>query len=75
MESNEIFTISFTMDYTKHQQLVSNNDNYQLLMLENPYKKWYKILLEFLTLGFYKAPYQYKCKLINHDKQQIEDRN
>jgi len=28
-------------------------------------KKWYKLFLQFITLGIYKAPYQYKIKLIN----------
>ena len=43
------------------------NNNYQAKVLETPHKKWYKQLFQFITFGWYKAPTQYKCKIISND--------
>lgn len=32
--------------------------------LESPKRKWYKVLFQWLTLGFVKAPYEYQIKLV-----------
>ena len=33
-------------------------------VLEDPHKKWYKLLIQYITFGLYKAPTQYKCKIL-----------
>lgn len=32
-----------------------------------PKRKWYLCLLEFITIGFYKAPWKYKVKIIDNE--------
>ena len=48
-----IFTVEFGGIYSR-----------RIVILENPYKKWYKKVFQFVTFGIYKATYQYKCKII-----------
>lgn len=40
------------------------NNIHQIRILESPKKKWYKKLLQFITLGFYKAPWEYRVEKI-----------
>ena len=42
----------------------TKDESYEFIVLETPRKKWYKQLLQFISFGLYKAPYQYKVKLI-----------
>ena len=36
----------------------------KLKVLEKPYKKWWKVVLQYLSLWIYRAPWQYKVELI-----------
>lgn len=47
--------------------LIIGDRNYSIKVLETPHKKWYKQLLQFISFGLYKAPHQYKCKLMNYE--------
>ncbi len=41
---------------------IVTSGRYTGLIINNPCKKWYKLLLQLITFGWYKAPYQYKIK-------------
>lgn len=60
---NPKFYIKFPEDYAKSGDILGTCYGAQLKVLEKPYKKWYKKLLQFITFGWYKAPYQYKVQL------------
>jgi len=34
----------------------------ELIVLTDPKRKWYKLLLQIITIGFYHAPYEYLVK-------------
>lgn len=36
----------------------------KLKVLEHPHKKWYKLLLQWVTFGWYKCPTEYKVEVI-----------
>ncbi len=36
----------------------------ELEILEDPHKKWWKAFLQWITWGWYKAPHQYKVRVI-----------
>ncbi len=55
LDNNDIFG--------KRDKLILSNGT-KLKVLESPHKKWYKILLQWVTFGWYKVPYQYKVKLL-----------
>ena len=42
--------------------------NGSVKVISEPRKPWYKSLFELFTLGWYKAPRYYRCKVINHDE-------
>lgn len=43
----------------------TKSNEVKLKVIRKPGKRWYKILFELLTLGWYKAPMEdYKCKII-----------
>lgn len=39
----------------------------ELIVLEKPYKSNLNKFLQFITFGIYKAPWQYKVKLLNNN--------
>lgn len=61
---NDVFYLEFKDNYFYIGDVITCDRNVQLKVLETPYKKWYKQLLQFITFGLYKAPIQYKCKVI-----------
>ena len=46
---------------------IGDGEYCKAIILETPHKKWYKQLFQFITFGWYKAPTQYKCKIISND--------
>jgi len=40
------------------------NGIYRYQALESPKRKWHKVLIQWLTFGLIKAPYEYKIKLV-----------
>lgn len=50
--------------FSKGEIISSNYKDYLAEVMESPHKKWWKKLLQFITFGLYKAPYQYKIKLL-----------
>lgn len=60
------FYIRFSENwYNKGDILIpEGNYAYKIKVLETPHKKRWKQLFQFITFGLYKAPIQYKCKVI-----------
>jgi len=68
MKDNNTFNIFLSENYFYKGDFLglttSKGESYEFMVLETPHKKWYKQLLQFISFGLYKAPYQYKVKLI-----------
>ncbi len=61
------FILEFEHDFTKKDDIIFTRVNdvaTRLRVLENPHRKWYKIVLQILCIGFYQAPYEYKVKIV-----------
>lgn len=62
---NTAFELQFNQGWFKPGDIILTTVGEKGKIIQT--KKWYKRLLQFITLGIYKAPYQYKVKLINND--------
>lgn len=58
------FYIRFSENYFNKGKIIVDATIRRLIVLETPHKKWWKQLFQFITFGLYKAPTQYKCKVI-----------
>jgi len=58
--NSTIFTVEFNNKYNKPFVI----HTVKIKALEDPYRKWWKRILEFITFRIYRAPYQYRCKII-----------
>ncbi len=57
----ETFTIGFNGNWVQKNDILDfRSGNYKVL--SHPKKVWYKYLFELLSLGFYKAPWEYIIK-------------
>jgi hypothetical protein len=67
------FRVIFEREYFRRgDTLVSGvnaetQEKVKLKVLQKPYRKWYRRLLQFITFGLYTAPYGYKVKLIKDE--------
>ena len=66
------FYLVFSENYFQKGDILTNVMNCNLRVLENPYKKWWKKLFQFITLGVYMAPTQYRCKVRELTKDESE---
>jgi hypothetical protein len=57
------FTIAFEDNWLPKDTILHMPDGAILKVLEKPYRKWYKVLLMYLTLGIYRAPWQYNVAM------------
>jgi endonuclease IV len=64
MKNNNTFHLTFSENWFQKRDILTDDKKQELIVLETPHKKWYKQLLQFISFGLYKAPYQYKIKLI-----------
>ena len=64
---NKEFDINLDWVFFKADGNIISNLGQEMIVCSNPSKKWYKKLLEKLTFGIYKAPWQYKVKLIENE--------
>ena len=55
-------------NFYQKNDILSAGESTILQVIEDPHKKWYKVLLQFITFGLYKAPYQYKVKTFRDGK-------
>ena len=60
----DTFYLNFENNYFYKNDIITVGKNVKLKVLETPHKKWWKQLFQFVTFGLYKAPTQYKCKII-----------
>ena len=59
-----IFYLQFEKNYFHKGDVVTCGKNVKLKLLEDPHKKWWKQLFQYISFGIYKAPIYYKCKVI-----------
>lgn len=74
------FTLELNEDWFKQYDIINIENNtaevinieptgngflYKCQILGDPYRKWYKLFWQWLTLGLYQAPYEYEIKLLN----------
>lgn len=59
-----LFKITFSDHFFVKGDLLITQTGCRLEVLEDPHKKWYKILLQYITFGLYKAPAEYKVKVL-----------
>lgn len=67
VRTNSTFYIQFSKNYfSKGDIVLLNGGMAKAVILKVPHKKWYKLILQFISFGFYKAPLvkYYKLKLI-----------
>jgi hypothetical protein len=64
INKRDIFYLQFEGNYFYKNDIITCGRDVKLKVLETPHKKWWKRLLQFITFGIYKAPTQYKCKVI-----------
>jgi len=64
LNNNEEFIIILGGDLVPQNSILNYGKTSQLQVLEKPYRKWYQLILQLLSFNSYKAPYQYKVKVI-----------
>jgi len=70
-DKEEIFYLKFNGNYFYKNDIIPEGKDVQMKVLETPHKKRYKQRFQTITFGLYKAPTQYKCKIIENDTKQI----
>ena len=63
--NNIDFKIQLDSNWFKENDILSEN----LVVLENPKRKWYKLLFQILTIGIYKAPWEHKVRRMYESKK------
>lgn len=59
------FFLMFKEEYFQKNSIICTSDKDVFLqVIEKPRRKWYHLLLEYITFGLYKANWGYKVKLI-----------
>lgn len=64
------FKLVFKDDWLQEGDLIYTGEAIQAEILEKPHRKWWKLLLQFITLRFYAAPWEYKVRYIKHTNKQ-----
>lgn len=54
---------TFKEDYFSINSFITPDTSYSFIVTSKPYRKWYKVLLQWLSLGWYKADYYYDVKI------------
>ena len=63
--NNIDFKIQLDSNWFKENDILSEI----LVVLENPRRKWYKLLFQILTIGIYQAPWEYKVRRMYENKK------
>ncbi len=63
----EEFIIEFKDNWLIKDHILCCIDRQKLEVLEDPTRKWWKILLQYISFNLYKAPYEYKVKIYRND--------
>lgn len=64
MKNKDIFYLHFQEEWFKKNDTVSCTSGIIVKILNKPRRKWYHLLLQFITFGLYEAHYGYKVKII-----------
>lgn len=64
MENNQRFKIKFDQNWATKNTILTTQYQQKLKVLSTPERKWYKILLQIITFGWYKAPYEYTVEIM-----------
>ena len=65
--TGKAFRMHFSNNYFNKNDIIMTDRGITLKVLQKPYKKWYRKLMQFITFGLYKAPYGYKVKIQNDE--------
>ncbi len=60
------FKIIFKEDYFVKDNVIVTGEDIEAQVLEKPRRNFFKLVLQFFTFGWYKAPWVYKVKYIKH---------
>lgn len=66
--NTEAFTITFKENWLKRNYILEQPNEVQCKVISEPRRIWWKVLLQYLTFGIYKAPYEYDLELIKQDE-------
>jgi hypothetical protein len=62
-KGGEAFVLIFEEGFIQKDQTLRMADGTTLIVLEDPNRKWYQLLWEILTWGWYKAPWHYRVAI------------
>lgn len=71
IEGKTFYILIEDNQFSIKEELRSSNGAY-VKVLETPHKKWWKVLLQYITFGIYKAPYQYKVELLETKDERLK---
>lgn len=57
------FNITFSDNWIKRYDILETSEGIQLRVVSTPTRTWYKLLLQWLTFGLYKAPWWYTVEV------------
>lgn len=57
--------LEFNNDVYNKNDTFFHNDMSQYIVTSEPKRKWYLLILQYLSLNYYKAPWVYNIKPIN----------
>ena len=64
METDNTIIINLDKKEYNKYDILSTGDC-RLQVIKKPRRKWYKLLLQLITFNRYKAPHQYKCRILH----------
>lgn len=60
-EEKDVFELRFDVSwFRKGDTLVTGESSIELTVIEEPRRKWYHILFQIITFGWYRASWSYK---------------
>lgn len=64
MTDDKEFTIIFSDNWYKKDDILKLNEVQELLVTQDPHRTWWRMFLQIITFGLYKAPWEYKVKIV-----------
>lgn len=58
------FNITFEQEWYKKGEIITGSEDIALEILSEPKRKWYHLLLQFITFGWYQASWSYKVRVV-----------
>jgi hypothetical protein len=65
--NNTTFKVKFPNKWFANTDIIGDGLARKMRVLENPYRKWYEVLFQYLTLGFYRASWYYKLQYLENE--------